>query len=48
MRLVKGVGAGSPVGEEQTKANGFEDASYGTDSDGIERSLLSNELGNNL
>jgi hypothetical protein len=47
-RLVEGVGAGSPVGEEQAKANGLEHAGNGTDSDGVKRALLSEDLGDDL
>jgi hypothetical protein len=47
-RLVEGVGAGSPVGEEQAEADGLEDTGNGTDSDGVKRALLGNDLGDDL
>jgi hypothetical protein len=46
--LVEGVGAGSPVGEEQAKADGLENTGNGTDSNGVERTLLGEDLGDNL
>jgi hypothetical protein len=46
--LVEGVGAGSPVGEEHAEADGLEDAGDGTDSNGVERTLLSEDLGDDL
>jgi hypothetical protein len=47
-RLVEGVGAGSPVGEEQAEADSLEDTGNGTDSDGVKRALLGNDLGDDL
>jgi hypothetical protein len=47
-RLVEGVGAGSPVGEEQAKADGLEDTGNGADSNGIKRALLGEDLGDDL
>jgi hypothetical protein len=47
-RLVEGVGAGSPVGKEQAEADGLEDTGNGTDSDGVERALLGDDLGDDL
>jgi hypothetical protein len=47
-RLVEGVGAGSPVGEEQAEADGLEDTGNGTDSDGVKRTLLGDDLGDDL
>jgi hypothetical protein len=48
IRLVEGVGAGSPVGEEQAEANSLEDAGDGTYGNGVERALLSQNLGDDL
>jgi hypothetical protein len=47
-RLVEGVGAGSPVGEEQAEADGLEDTGNGANSDGVERTLLGDDLGDDL
>ena len=47
-RLVEGVGAGAPVGEEQRQADGLHDAAEGANGDGIERALLSDDLGDDL
>jgi len=47
-RLVEGVGAGSPVGEEQAEADGLENTGNGTDSDGVKRALLGEDLGDDL
>ena len=47
-RLVEGVGAGSPVGEEQAEADGLEDTGNGADGNGVERALLSENLGDDL
>ena len=46
--LLEGVRAGAPVGEEQRKTNGLEDAGEGSNGDGVKRSLLSENLGNEL
>lgn len=46
--LVEGVGAGSPVGEEERKTNGLEGAGKGTDGDGVKGTLLSEDLGDDL
>jgi hypothetical protein len=43
-RLVEGVGAGTPVCEEQAKTNGLEDAGKSTNSDGINGTLLGDDL----
>ena len=48
IRLVEGVGAGSPVGEEEGETDGLHDAGDGTDGDGIERALLGDDLGDDL
>lgn len=48
IRLVEGVGAGSPVGEEQAEADSLEDAGNSADGNGVERALLSKDLGDNL
>jgi hypothetical protein len=37
-----------PVGEEHAEADGLEDAGDGTDSNGVERTLLSEDLGDDL
>lgn len=47
-RLVKWVGAGSPVGEEQAESDGLEDTGNGADGNGIKWSLLSDKLGDEL
>ncbi|KAH3904991.1 hypothetical protein HBH56_225910 [Parastagonospora nodorum] len=41
---IEGVGAGSPVGKEQAKANGLEHTGNGTDSDGVKRALLAEAM----
>lgn len=46
--LVEWVGASSPVGEEQAETDGFEHASESTDGDGIERTFLCEDLGDEL
>jgi hypothetical protein len=46
--LVEGVGAGSPVGEEHAEANSLEDTGNGADSNGVERTLLGEDLRDNL
>ena len=45
---VKWVGAGSPVGQEQAQANSLENASEGANGNGVERSLLGDDLGDEL
>jgi hypothetical protein len=47
-RLVEWVGVGSPVGEEQAKANSLENASERTNGDGVEWTLLSEDLRDEL
>ena len=47
-RLVKGVGAGSPVGEEQAEADSLEDTGNGANSNGVKRTLLGEDLGDDL
>lgn len=42
------VGAGAPVGQEEGQADGLEAAGEGTDSDGVEWALLSEDLGDEL
>jgi len=42
------VGSSAPVCEEQAKADGLEDSGKDADSDGIQRSLLSDNGGDNL
>lgn len=46
--LVEGVGAGAPVGEEDGKTDGLEDAGKGADGDLLEGTLLGGDLGNEL
>lgn len=46
--LFKRVGASSPPGEEAGEANGFEDLGDDGDTDGFERTLLLEDLGNIL
>jgi hypothetical protein len=47
-RLVEGVGAGSPVGEEQAEPDGLEHAGEGTDGNGVHGTLLGDNLGDDL
>ena len=47
-RLVEGVGAGSPVGEEQAEADSLEHAGNSADGDGVHGALLGDDLGDNL
>ena len=47
-RLVEGVGAGSPVGEEHAETDSLEHAGESTDGDGVHGTLLSEDLGDNL
>jgi hypothetical protein len=47
-RLFEGVGAGSPVGEEQAETDSLEDTGNGTDGDGVKWALLSENLGDDL
>ena len=46
--LVEGVGAGAPVGEEDGKTDGLEDAGKGANGDLLKRALLGGDLGNEL
>lgn len=46
--LVEWVGSGAPVCEEQAEADSLEDTGQDTNSDGVKRALLSNDLGNDL
>ena len=46
--LVEGVGAGSPVGKEQAEADSLKDTGNGTDSNGVKRALLGDDLRDNL
>ena len=46
--LVKGVGAGSPVGEEQAQANSLEDAGQSADGNGVEWAPLREDLRDEL
>jgi hypothetical protein len=45
---VEGAVAGTPVSEEERKTNGLEDTGEGTDGEGVERALLSGDLGDEL
>ena len=47
-RLVEGVGAGSPVGEEQAEADSLEHAGNSADVDGVHGALLGDDLGDDL
>ena len=47
-RLLEGVGAGSPVGEEHAEADGLEDTGKSTDGDGVKGTLLGQDLGEDL
>ena len=44
-RLVKRVGAGTPVGEEHAEADRLEDAGESTNGNGVEGTLLGEDLG---
>jgi len=46
--LLEGVGAGAPVSEEQGETHGLEDAGNSADGDGVKRTLLGQDLGDNL
>lgn len=46
--LVEGVGAGSPVGEEHGETDGLSDAGSSTDGDGVQGTLLGDDLGDDL
>lgn len=48
MHLIEGVGARSPVGKEQAETDGLEDTSKGPHCNGVERTLLSENLRNEL
>lgn len=43
INLVEWVGSSAPVGEEQAETDGFEEAGKDTNSDSVDRSVLSNE-----
>ena len=47
-RLLEGVGAGTPIGEEQAEADGLENTGKTADKDGVKRALLSEDLGDDL
>ena len=47
-RLVEGVGAGSPVSEEQRETDGLECTGKSTDGDSVHGALLGEHLGDNL
>jgi hypothetical protein len=46
--LVKGVGAGAPVGEEDGEADGLEELGDDVQADGLEWPLLGDELSEEL
>lgn len=48
MHLIKGVGARSPVCKDQAETDGLEDTSKGSHCNGVERTLLSEYLRNEL
>ena len=48
MRLVEWVGVNSPIGKDQAEANGFENACKGTNCDGVQRTLLGEDLRDKL
>jgi hypothetical protein len=48
LHLVEWVGSGAPVCEEQAEANSLEDAAHNTDSNEVKRSLLADDLGDEL
>ena len=48
MRLVEGVGVGSPVGEEKAETNGLEDTGKGSHCNSVERTLLGEDLRDEL
>ena len=47
-RLVEWVGAGAPVGQEEGETDSLKDTGESTDSDGVKRALLGNDLGDDL
>lgn len=48
MTLVEWVGVGSPVGKEQAETNGLEDTGKGSHCNSVERTLLREDLGDEL
>lgn len=46
--LLERVGASAPVGEEERETDSLEDTSDGADSNGVKRTLLSDDLGDEL
>ena len=48
LSLVEWVGSGAPVGEEHAEANSLEDLGDNTDGDEVKRSLLGNDLSDEL
>ncbi len=48
MRLVEGVGAGSPPSKDQAEADRLEDAGESADGDGVEGAFLGEDLGDEL
>lgn len=48
LSLVEWVGPGTPVGEEQAEANGLEDTADNTNGNEVKRSLLADDLSNEL
>jgi hypothetical protein len=47
-RLVEWVGSGAPVCEEHAETDGLKQAGQNTNCNGVERSLLRNNTGNDL
>lgn len=47
-RLIKRVGACSPVCKEQAEADGLKDAGNSANGNGVKRALLGKDLGDNL
>lgn len=47
-RLVEGVGVSSPVGEEQAKTNSLEHTGKGSHCNSVERTLLGEDLRDEL
>lgn len=46
--LVEGVGASSPPGQEQAESDGLEDSGYRANGNGIKRTLLGEDLADEL
>ena len=48
LHLVEWIGSGAPVGEEQAEANSLEDSADNTNGNEVKRSLLADDLCNQL